>query len=226
MVSIFAVNINDEAAAPIDLLCELISSERQNKIKRFRFEDDKKRSLYGELLVRAIYASIYDCESSRIKINYNDYGKPYIVSDSEPLLKYNLSHSGDWVLCGISDSEIGVDIERVDNCMDGIAERFFTAEEQEYIRKRSKDDLEGFYQIWCAKECYMKWTGKGLAIPMDSFTCDIKRRTIFDNNLIQEVRLHTCALDKGYQIMICCEEQQDYMLPVERMSLKKIVSSL
>ncbi|WP_423237249.1 4'-phosphopantetheinyl transferase family protein [Clostridium putrefaciens] len=46
-----------------------------------------------------------------IKLNKNQYGKPY--SGEYPQFKFNISHSGDYVLCSIDDKPIGVDIEEI-----------------------------------------------------------------------------------------------------------------
>ena len=40
------------------------------------------------------------------KLRYNEYGKPYLESGG---LFFNLSHSGEYVACAISDKEIGID---------------------------------------------------------------------------------------------------------------------
>lgn len=39
---------------------------------------------------------------------YGEQGKPQIVNFPK---KFNLSHSGDYVVCGVSDGEVGVDIQ-------------------------------------------------------------------------------------------------------------------
>ncbi|MEW9502394.1 4'-phosphopantetheinyl transferase superfamily protein [Jeotgalibacillus marinus] len=52
-----------------------------------------------------------------------------------------------------------------------------------------------FYQLWCTKESYIKSVGKGLYIPLDSFsiqilddhitiTAELIRKTSFLNNMI------------------------------------------
>ena len=40
---------------------------------------------------------------------YGEQGKPQIVNFPK---KFNLSHSGDYVVCGVSDGEVGVDIQK------------------------------------------------------------------------------------------------------------------
>ncbi|MFD2875899.1 4'-phosphopantetheinyl transferase family protein [Paenibacillus rhizoplanae] len=50
-------------------------------------------------------------------------------------LKFNISHSGDWVVVAIDSMEIGIDIEQIITMNLEIAERFFAQEEYKYIAK-------------------------------------------------------------------------------------------
>lgn len=43
-----------------------------------------------------------------LSYEYGEHGKPQIVNFPK---KFNLSHSGDYVVCGVSDGEVGVDIQ-------------------------------------------------------------------------------------------------------------------
>lgn len=47
----------------------------------------------------------------RIQWINHSYGKP--VLKNYPTIHFNLSHAGDWVLCGIGDVSLGVDIEHI-----------------------------------------------------------------------------------------------------------------
>ncbi|MCL0028295.1 hypothetical protein M1M88_01070 [Peptococcaceae bacterium] len=41
----------------------------------------------------------------------NDYGKPFLKNTND--LYFNVSHSGEWVVCAIHHHPIGIDIEQV-----------------------------------------------------------------------------------------------------------------
>jgi 4'-phosphopantetheinyl transferase len=87
------------------------------------------------------------------------------------MLQFNLSHSGDWALCAVTTAgEVGVDIERVRLRSQAyrlkVARRFFSAHEYHAINS-------AFFSGWTRKEAYIKCHGKGLAIPLDTFTVSI-----------------------------------------------------
>ena len=80
-----------------------------------------------------------------------------------------LSHSGKMVLCAISDREIGADIEYNDPEIDlNIAKNFFFNREYESIMNSEKPRDE-FFKYWVLKESYMKYTGLGMNLKLDSF---------------------------------------------------------
>jgi 4'-phosphopantetheinyl transferase len=84
-----------------------------------------------------------------------------------------LSHSGDWVICGFAAEEIGVDIEAHHSVHAGLAERFFSPAEQTWLSQAPGADAarKRFFDIWSLKESYIKAFGRGLACPLESFSC-------------------------------------------------------
>ena len=68
-------------------------------------------------------------------------------------------------MLAVSDSEIGVDIECKTDPGRRVTERFFTEAEKSYVR--NDDD---FRRIWTMKEAFIKCLGKGLSIPLRSFS--------------------------------------------------------
>ncbi len=148
-------------------LLKLLSSEKQQSITRFRFVRDKKLSLFSDLAVRYLACSILGVNNSRLVFSKEEFGKPYLAGF--PGFHYNISHTGNAVAVGIHEKPIGVDIEKIKPFDIGIAKRFFCKKEQEYILSRSEKQAELFYEVWTKKEAFVKWIGKGLAMPFTDF---------------------------------------------------------
>ena len=91
-------------------------------------------------------------------------GKPY----AEGKACFNISHSGSFAAVAVSDSEVGIDIERIRDVNLGIAKKF-SREEREYILS-AENPQKAFFEIWTAKEAYLKKYGTGLTVPLDSFS--------------------------------------------------------
>lgn len=91
---------------------------------------------------------------------YGDLGKPRIVNFPK---KFNLSHSGEYVICAVGDGEVGADIQKWVPYKERTAERFFAPEEWKLLQELDEPRrTEMFYRLWTRKEAYGKYTGQGI----------------------------------------------------------------
>lgn len=128
---------------------------------------------HSEGFARNILGKHLNVDSDSLVICKNEFGKPYLKD--YPNTHYNISHTKGAIVCAISDEPVGADIERVKKFNKRITERFFTKNEQNYISNKENQE-ERFAEIWTMKEAYVKWIGKGMAIPFESF--DVMDRII------------------------------------------------
>ena len=141
-------------------LLELVGTERRKKVIRYRMPDDRKRSLAAGLIIQKI---LNENGLSEDSLKYSENGKP--LADN---LFFNISHAGDYVVGVSSDREVGCDIEKIVDAPLEVADRFFHLKEAEYI-KSAEDKNKAFFTLWTLKESYMKMTGRGMSLPLDSF---------------------------------------------------------
>ena len=116
------------------------------------------------------------------------YGKPSLSGiPSAP--QFNVSHSGDCVLIGVSVGPCGVDVERSHRRLSehSIAERFFCPREVKWLR-RTKN---GFLRLWTMKEAVIKAVGRGLSVPLS----DVDVTDIAEGNA-STITLETPGLEK------------------------------
>ncbi len=143
---------------------KLVSKNRQEKIDFYRFDKDKKLSCGAYLLLKKLLS---DESITNPTFKTEKYGKAYISNHEN--IHFNLSHSGKIVLCAISDMEVGVDVEYIDSEIDlNIAKHYFYNREYENIMN-AKNKSEEFFKYWVLKESYMKYTGLGMNLELDSF---------------------------------------------------------
>lgn len=146
---------------------ESLSASRQKKIDSYRFPADKKLSMGAGLLLDRGLAE-YGLREAQIRIAQGENGKPYLPD--YPQIHYNLSHSGSMALAVFAETEVGCDIEQIQAANLKLAKRFFCPREYAYIA-----ELEGecqdyaFYRFWTLKESFLKATGMGMKLPLDSF---------------------------------------------------------
>lgn len=135
----------------------------QKQIKSYVKENDQKRCLFGKLVLRKLLMEFGYPKNVLQEIKIDENNRPYINQD----IDFNISHSGDYVICAIStQSRIGIDIEEVkDIDVDGIKGMVFNDEDDKNFNSTQKL-LDLFYDTWTLKEATLKANGKGLLIPM------------------------------------------------------------
>ncbi len=136
--------------------CEFLSTERKQRMERYRQHRDKVRCLVAGLLLHYAFGH----NKSPL---HTEYGKPYFEDD----LCFNISHSGDYVILAKSAYTVGIDVEKVKPYNIDVAKKCFTALELEWLM--AQEDDAAFYKIWAAKESIMKATGLGFTMNPSSF---------------------------------------------------------
>ena len=148
-----------------------------------------RRKILRDEKVSLAFAKLCVCDYigeklSRIEFAFskNKYGKPFISSLHKKKVGrinrnvcYSLSHSGDILICAVSRYNIGADCQIINisdaqNCRK-IAERFYSSEENQALSALDGADyIDKFFKIWTMKEAYIKYTGKGLAEGLTTFS--------------------------------------------------------
>lgn len=126
---------------------------------------------------------------------YGEQGKPQIVNFPK---KFNLSHSGDYVVCGVSNGEVGVDIQKWVPYKERTAERFFAKEEWELLQEKDEQErTELFYRLWSRKEAYGKYTGQGIGSAVgEDFSNEQKWQE-------KQICFRERILENGYSLAVC-----------------------
>lgn len=114
----------------------------------------------GETIIKDIVKNKFSLES--ITILRNQYGKPYILE--LPGFYYNISHQGDWLICGISNQQIGVDVIFYAGIKEKIIDRFYSNVEKTIISQCASfnSKVQVFHDLWGVKESHSKAGGEGV----------------------------------------------------------------
>ncbi|MCJ8173433.1 4'-phosphopantetheinyl transferase family protein [Clostridium botulinum] len=205
-MEIYAVKISDINEEKLNELCLLIDSEKKYKVEKFVNKKDKIRTLIGEILIRTIIVEKIKIGNKHIKFKKNQYGKPYVKE--YPNFNFNISHSGEYVLCAVDNKSIGIDVEEVKHIeCEEIAKNFFTIKEFDYIANHDlKFQLDRFYEIWTLKESYIKCCGQGLSISLKSFSIEVDQYEnikVISNNKYKEHTFKLFDIELSYKVAVC-----------------------
>lgn len=146
------------------------SPQEHDRASRFRFERDASRYRAAHAGMRQLLSQELGLPANQIALAQGPHGKPHLVDHRQ--CHFNLSHSGDWALLGMSRTHpIGVDIERHADMsrtlpdMASLTKQVFSDDEQHAFQLLPKaDQSTAFYRTWACKEACLKALGSGLTV--------------------------------------------------------------
>ena len=201
MVHLYLANIEDlERIYDIEGAVNLLTEERRTRYLQLRNEKARRECLAAGILLRKVLG-MYGVDVETVHTCEN--GKPEAKG-----IFFNLSHSGNVVICAASKKNVGCDIEKVGSAPKRVAERFFCEDEIGWIESFANEEKNReFYRIWTMKESYLKMTGEGLRTELNSFRVlpDIMK-------ISREGDMQPCLMKEykysGYQITVCAMEEE------------------
>ena len=165
-VQLFLFRVPPEDAA-IEQLGGVLDPTEAARAAEFRHRQSRSNFIAARAGLRWLAASVMGIPAQSLKFGATKTGKPFLMTNRNPPVDFNLSHSGEHCLIALTmGAPVGVDIQEWHRQVDwrGIAERFFTADERKWIDETEEADRRRrFYECWTLKEAFMKASGAGLA---------------------------------------------------------------
>lgn len=212
MLAVFYAKISDIEKSMFKEMnfISLLGEEVFLEICSLKNQKTKDTRLGGEILRNYGLKYYWGIEARNYTIARGLHGKPYLKEKED--IFFNISHSGEYIMCAFSDSPVGVDIEKKGKMKMPVARRFFHAEEilrLENIREE-KDRAELFYRLWSVKESFLKYTGEGLSASLSSFTVKFGAAGVFlkQGGKRIKVKISACSIDPAYVSYVCSLNQQ------------------
>lgn len=134
------------------------------------YQNRNMEHMIGEKILEAGLLKEYGRKLDFEPRSKGEHGKPFFTL--LPKVHYNISHSGKYVVCILSEQEIGIDIQMHKEAnYERMLKKMVPAERIQEILQ-SPDKITLFFQEWVLREAYVKWTGEGLSrnfctIPME-----------------------------------------------------------
>jgi len=162
----------------IPLLSQYLSIKDTIEKEKIIKENFKKKFIVRKSLLRIILSDKLGISPQEVEFSLNDYGKPFLNYSNTEKIYFNISHSLDYFLIGVSKkSDLGVDIEciRTLSNVTSLSE-FVFSDEEKYILNSIAPQLyeDFFYKIWVQKESISKAIGMGMNI-------DFKKISVYKN---------------------------------------------
>lgn len=180
--------------ADLLLATACIQAEEKQRLAKFVFRNDFDASLIGRLLMRKYVRDTSQLAYQHIRFARDERGRPHLLPSSADAaavagLDFNVSHQGAYsVLAGHfvplslrgpdpPNTTIGVDVMKIEYTggkplgeFFRLMDRNFTAGEWANIRAAATDraQTQAFMRHWCLKESYVKNTGVGISIDLQT----------------------------------------------------------
>lgn len=183
------VNISNIPEDEVSVFRESIKKHFTEKVNLKRKESVLAKYVLCVMLKEKFGLSEYIIDS-------DEKGKPYLSGGD---ICFNLSHSGDYVLCTAGDEQVGCDIQEIKKYNEKIAKRFFTEKEYEALEKSESKESD-FTKLWTLKESVLKYQGDGISGGLDAF--DFSDCLKEDNFSLYGLQFHVTAF-QGYVISVC-----------------------
>ena len=168
---------------PIDkstfrFLLKCVHPTKREQILTQRIKQNADNMLIGKILARVAIKKTFGIDIKNQEFACNEYGKPYLLNYSD--VHFNISHSGQYVACAVSDKSVGIDIQKISEYNPAIAKRVCTGKELKQI-ENCTDKSSEFIKLWTQKEAVLKMYGTGIA------NADIKN--CLNNQNVQSERI-------------------------------------
>lgn len=137
------------------------------RCQRLLFDQHRRRQKVACALLRRLLSMHLARPAHELVWQKAEHGKPYLADGS---CAFNLTHSEDVAALAVGSGEVGLDVEDRRRRVDffALGKRFFAPPEAAELEK-SDDPRRLFFEIWTAKEAYIKALGDGLTHPLDQF---------------------------------------------------------
>ncbi|MDF3835363.1 4'-phosphopantetheinyl transferase superfamily protein [Cupriavidus basilensis] len=161
----------------LDALHGLLSAEEQARVARLRSAAGRHQSILARGILRKLLGERLEIDGRDVVFRFGPHGKPELARPEHAnTLRFNVSHSGAWVLIAIArGQDVGLDVEYMNErtTIALLAERIMTAaERRRFLALDDAGRKRMFFGLWACKEAYVKAIGAGLSLPPDQIEFD------------------------------------------------------
>lgn len=177
--------------------------------------DLQTKQILSRGCLRKVLGQVLQVSASDLQIQFTPQGKPFLKDYTNCF--FNVSHSNEILVIGISDQEIGIDLEyKNPHFTENLIQTFMGLEEQQLFSTftNSSQKVDFFYNIWTAKEAISKCFGLGLKMNFSNLVVKFDTITQFSCNHYS-VFGKFIDIEPDYTLAVC---QKDPLLNYEIIS--------
>jgi 4'-phosphopantetheinyl transferase len=224
-MEIVALKIPTPVSRPVvDRLRLLLSHDEQHHVAQIIDPVNSARQLVATSFLRTVLCDRLQIPTKCLSIHKGAFGKPFI--DAHHDLRFNMSHSGEYVVCAMDTAEIGVDMEKIKVRECQAISAFFSPRELSVYNGKAFSEKSGFFfELWTAKESFIKALGYGFALDLADFTINFGRSITVETTIDpRHWHFRQFEIDPDYKMTVCALHA-DFPHSVRMMHFAQLVSS-
>lgn len=151
---------------------ELLDADEKKRANNYLQTKDSQRFIIARGMLKRIAGEYLGVPATEVKIKVGPNKKPFIFSNANLALDYNISHSGNWIVMAFGKGSLGIDVEQIQTSFnyESLLPACFSMKEQDFILNNPMS-RELFYRLWTRKESFVKATSKGLDDTLPLLIC-------------------------------------------------------
>ena len=183
---------------------ECVSAEKRARLQKLRCRGEYERILLGDFLLRRVLSDVTGTAPEQLAFTFGEHQKPQLASRAD--VQFNLSHSGEYAVCAVSEQPVGIDTEQPAEIAHSLAREFFHPDEAAFLDGLPETLYqEYFFRLWTLKEAYVKYLGTGLTTALDSFSFVGKDQIFYTHPFAPALYFAQFRLPEGagYFVSVC-----------------------
>lgn len=171
-IDLWAINPAQLSIDSVKVLRSLLTPEESKQLLQYKSKVAQHTHLITRSICRLILTQYINSEPHSLSFIRNQYGKPEL-EHNEQKIRFNLSHNNQVIIMVVCvNDDIGCDVEDPQRnvSIEPITRRYFSKQEHgEISHLEGEQQRQRFFQFWTLKEAFVKATGRGISLGLDTF---------------------------------------------------------
>lgn len=185
-IDLWTINPSKLSTQSVNWLSDMLSPTELESVQRYKHKTAQHTALVTRSICRLVLAQYTSTPPSSLSFIRNAHGKPELEHNANRI-RFNLSHNNQQIILAVCvDDDIGCDIEDPTRkvSIEPITRRYFAPQEHQAIcALEGPAQKERFFEVWTLKEAFVKATGVGISLGLDTFYFEKNKTLAIENQL-------------------------------------------
>lgn len=207
-VQVWRIRIPDTEVG-VDSDFNVLSAAEKDRASRFVQHEDAQRYVVAHTALRQLLSQLTGIAPRQLVFTKNEFSKPALAPQhNRANIHFNLSHSGQYVIIGLSKHPIGVDIEwiNINFKHQNLLPHYFSTTEAALINE-APNPSAAFYNNWTRKEALVKAIGIGLTGDILDLPCLTGSHDIDIPIVVNDWNISTFPVDALHVSSVACNSR-------------------